>query len=64
MYACGDEGDEKVHKEFHKDYTHGIQFKVLQFTFSSSNGSLLVFNECAGILIFISFTGVAQWKSC
>ncbi|KAE9451264.1 hypothetical protein C3L33_16841, partial [Rhododendron williamsianum] len=24
MYACGDEGDEKVHK----DYTHGIQFKV------------------------------------
>ncbi|KAI8539653.1 hypothetical protein RHMOL_Rhmol09G0199600 [Rhododendron molle] len=23
MYACGDEGDEKVHK----DYTHGIQFK-------------------------------------
>ncbi|KAI8539646.1 hypothetical protein RHMOL_Rhmol09G0199000 [Rhododendron molle] len=27
MYACGDEGDEKVHKEFHKDYTHGIQFK-------------------------------------
>ncbi|XP_058183399.1 protein CHROMOSOME TRANSMISSION FIDELITY 7-like isoform X4 [Rhododendron vialii] len=27
MYVCGDEGDEKVHKEFHKDYTHGIQFK-------------------------------------
>ncbi|KAG5533041.1 hypothetical protein RHGRI_027318 [Rhododendron griersonianum] len=27
MYACGDEGDEKVHKEFHKDYMHGIQFK-------------------------------------
>ncbi|GFS31126.1 protein CTF7 [Actinidia rufa] len=26
-YACGDEGDEKVHKDFHKDYTHGIQFK-------------------------------------
>ena len=28
-YAPGDEGDEKVHKEFHKNYTHGIQFKVL-----------------------------------
>lgn len=27
-YAAGDEGDEKVHKTFHKDYTHGIQFKV------------------------------------
>lgn len=27
MYACGYEGDEKVHKEFHKDYTHGIPFK-------------------------------------
>ncbi|OVA07137.1 N-acetyltransferase ESCO [Macleaya cordata] len=26
-YARGDEGDEKVHKEFHKTYTHGIQFK-------------------------------------
>ncbi|XP_058205340.1 protein CHROMOSOME TRANSMISSION FIDELITY 7 [Rhododendron vialii] len=26
-YAAGDEGDEKVHKTFHKDYTHGIQFK-------------------------------------
>ncbi|GMP68285.1 hypothetical protein CsSME_00027942 [Camellia sinensis var. sinensis] len=27
-FACGDEGDEKVHKEFHKDCSHGIQFKV------------------------------------
>ncbi|XP_027066732.1 protein CHROMOSOME TRANSMISSION FIDELITY 7 [Coffea arabica] len=26
-YAKGDEGDEKVHKTFHKNYTHGIQFK-------------------------------------
>ncbi|RZC66333.1 hypothetical protein C5167_010022 [Papaver somniferum] len=26
-FAIGDEGDEKVHKEFHKTYTHGIQFK-------------------------------------
>ncbi|CAL5404172.1 unnamed protein product [Camellia sinensis] len=26
-FACGDEGDEKVHKEFHKDCSHGIQFK-------------------------------------
>ena len=28
-YAAGDEGDETVHKTFHKNYTHGIQFKVL-----------------------------------
>ncbi|KAG9140837.1 hypothetical protein Leryth_010375 [Lithospermum erythrorhizon] len=26
-YAPGDEEDEKVHKKFHKDYTHGIPFK-------------------------------------
>ncbi|XP_059669853.1 protein CHROMOSOME TRANSMISSION FIDELITY 7 [Cornus florida] len=26
-YAAGDEGDEKVHKTLHKNYTHGIQFK-------------------------------------
>lgn len=28
-YAAGEEGDEKVHKTFHKDHTLGIQFKVL-----------------------------------
>lgn len=27
-YAPGDEVDEKLHKTFHKNYTHGIQFKV------------------------------------
>ncbi|XP_075512449.1 protein CHROMOSOME TRANSMISSION FIDELITY 7-like [Primulina tabacum] len=26
-YSTGDEGDEKVHKTFHKNYTHGILFK-------------------------------------
>ncbi|KAF5203777.1 Chromosome transmission fidelity, partial [Thalictrum thalictroides] len=26
-YARGEEGDEKNHKEFHKNYTHGIPFK-------------------------------------
>lgn len=26
-YAPGDEEDEKVHKTFHKNYTHGIQFR-------------------------------------
>ncbi|XP_062075334.1 protein CHROMOSOME TRANSMISSION FIDELITY 7-like [Humulus lupulus] len=26
-YSLGDESDEKAHKEFHKNYTHGIQFK-------------------------------------
>lgn len=29
-YALGDEEDEKVHKAFHVNYYHGIQFKVLQ----------------------------------
>ena len=28
-YAAGDEGDVTFHKPFHKNYTHGIQFKVL-----------------------------------
>ena len=27
-YAPGDEVDEKVHNTFHKNYTHGIPFKV------------------------------------
>lgn len=31
-YALGDEGDEKVHKTFHKIYYEGIQFKVLVFS--------------------------------
>ncbi|KAF6161686.1 hypothetical protein GIB67_029130 [Kingdonia uniflora] len=26
-YARGDGDDEKIHKEYHKNYTHGIQFK-------------------------------------
>ncbi|XP_062093832.1 protein CHROMOSOME TRANSMISSION FIDELITY 7-like [Humulus lupulus] len=26
-YSPGDESDEKAHKEFHKNYTHGIRFK-------------------------------------
>ncbi|RVW61457.1 Protein chromosome transmission fidelity 7 [Vitis vinifera] len=26
-YSPGDEGDEQVHKAFHKNYNHGIQFK-------------------------------------
>lgn len=27
-YAAGEEDDEKVHKAFHRDYAHGIPFKV------------------------------------
>lgn len=45
-YAKGDEIDEKVHTTFHKNYTHGIPFKVFlifyeitRFTF----GSLYIF---------------------
>lgn len=28
MYACGDESDEKLHRDFHKKYYEGIRFKV------------------------------------
>ncbi|KAJ0624328.1 putative N-acetyltransferase ESCO, zinc-finger [Helianthus annuus] len=27
-FVPGDEDDERLHKEFHKSYTHGIGFKV------------------------------------
>lgn len=30
-YARGDEGDEKFHKTLHKNYTHGIPFKVFRY---------------------------------
>ncbi|XP_042446296.1 protein CHROMOSOME TRANSMISSION FIDELITY 7-like [Zingiber officinale] len=30
MYACGDESDEKLHRDFHKKYYEGIQFKGLR----------------------------------
>ncbi|KDP36121.1 hypothetical protein JCGZ_08765 [Jatropha curcas] len=29
-YAPGEEGDEKEHKTFHRNYTHGVQFKGFQ----------------------------------
>lgn len=29
QYAAGDEEDEKVHRTFHKNYTHGLPFKVV-----------------------------------
>ncbi|KAI3734577.1 hypothetical protein L6452_14048 [Arctium lappa] len=32
-FVPGDEGDEKAHKEFHKNYTHGIGFKVQVYVF-------------------------------
>lgn len=32
-YAPGDEEDEKAHKTFHKNYTHGILFKVRTLEF-------------------------------
>ncbi|CAL5407001.1 unnamed protein product [Camellia sinensis] len=47
-FACGDEGDEKVHKEFHKDCSHGIQFKgwhnerVVQLPSTKSGRIILV----------------------
>lgn len=28
QYAAGNEEDEKDHKTFHQNYTHGVQFKV------------------------------------
>lgn len=46
-YAPGDEGDEKAHTAFHKNYTQGLQFKVNQFKprlvpFASTDVHLLV----------------------
>lgn len=29
QYTPGDEVDDKVHKTFHKNYTHGLPFKVV-----------------------------------
>lgn len=42
-YAAGDDGDEKVHKAFHKNYTHGIQFKVFNFLGREYIGVLVCF---------------------
>lgn len=35
QYATGQEGDEKVHQAFHKNYTVGIPFKVLHVELTS-----------------------------
>ncbi|XP_028067971.1 protein CHROMOSOME TRANSMISSION FIDELITY 7 isoform X2 [Camellia sinensis] len=41
-YAAGDEGDDKVHNTFHKNYTRGIQFKVYLFVDSQRITGCLV----------------------
>lgn len=48
-YACGDETDEKVHKEFHKNFCQGIAFKV-----STLSSSLVAPMLIIHLLIFSS----------
>ncbi|KAI3903308.1 hypothetical protein MKW98_031962, partial [Papaver atlanticum] len=55
-YAIGDEGDEKVHKEFHKTYTHGIQFKGWR------NERVILASEGARIILVLDDDPPAQMK--
>ncbi|XP_042380009.1 protein CHROMOSOME TRANSMISSION FIDELITY 7-like isoform X2 [Zingiber officinale] len=58
MYACGDESDEKLHRDFHKKYYEGIQFKVkevltiMEKELGFSDGQLL--NKQCKVYLFIS----------
>lgn len=55
-YAIGDEGDEKVHKEFHKTYTHGIQFKGWR------NERVILASEGARVILVLDGDPPAQMK--
>ncbi|KAI3836722.1 hypothetical protein MKX03_007368 [Papaver bracteatum] len=55
-YAIGDEGDEKVHKEFHKTYTHGIQFKGWR------NERVILTSEGARVILVLDGDPPAQMK--
>ncbi|KDO70604.1 hypothetical protein CISIN_1g029603mg [Citrus sinensis] len=63
-YARGDESDEKVHKSFHKNYTHGIQFKVhvtIPLISKCVSWSVILFDDCfvrSNCLIYVFFFGV------
>lgn len=52
-YAPGDEIDEEVHKEFHKNHTHGMPFKVYYFY-------LILLRDCECVLNANNFTGLAK----
>ncbi|KAI3981022.1 hypothetical protein MKX01_012177 [Papaver californicum] len=55
-FAIGDEGDEKVHKEFHKSYTHGIQFKGWR------NERVILASEGARVILVLHGDPPAQMK--
>ncbi|KAL0374782.1 UNVERIFIED_CONTAM: protein CHROMOSOME TRANSMISSION FIDELITY 7 [Sesamum radiatum] len=55
-YAPGDEVDEKVHKTFHKNYTHGIPFKVQEVVqmMEMELGDGWILNKHCKVYLFIS----------
>nr|XP_027109373.1 protein CHROMOSOME TRANSMISSION FIDELITY 7-like [Coffea arabica] len=61
-YACGDEADEKLHKELHKDYPHGIKFKVekvLQMMEVELGSGSLIHKLCK-VYLFIAYRAVSK----
>lgn len=61
-YAPGDEEDEKAHKTFHKNYTHGIQFKVQILEFFVVVVLLGPFLVLSLSNFFLNFAGLVQRK--
>ena len=53
-FAPGDEGDEKAHKEFHKNYTHGIGFKVHVYVFECVASPLILVTKHLTLLVLFS----------
>ncbi|XP_019250154.1 PREDICTED: protein CHROMOSOME TRANSMISSION FIDELITY 7-like isoform X2 [Nicotiana attenuata] len=55
-YARGDEGDEKFHKTFHKNYTHGIPFKVQEVVkmMEMELGDGWIYHQLCKVYLFIS----------
>lgn len=68
-YARGDESDEKVHKSFHKNYTHGIQFKVhvtIPLISKCVSWSVVLFDDCfvrSNCLIYVFFFWGQGWRN-
>ncbi|KNA11721.1 hypothetical protein SOVF_132500 [Spinacia oleracea] len=60
-YSKGDEIDEKVHSTFHKNYTHGIPFKVEEVVkmMEIELGDGWIFHELCQVYLFISSQRVA-----
>ncbi|XP_019231461.1 PREDICTED: protein CHROMOSOME TRANSMISSION FIDELITY 7-like isoform X3 [Nicotiana attenuata] len=55
-YARGDEGDEKFHKTLHKNYTHGIPFKVQEVVkmMEMELGDGWIYHQLCKVYLFIS----------